>query len=224
MVGTRRTILDLLKLEGPRDSGALARRLGLSVMAIRQHLYELRERRLVAFEIEPRSLGRPAKLWRLTSEADRFFPDGHAELARGLLAAAGRTFGAAGVERLVEARVRDQIAEYRRHVDSRAPLSGRLAALAGLRSTEGYLAQVLPQRDGSYLFVENHCPIAAAAAQCRQLCSGELKVFESALGRCVTIERTEHILAGARRCAYRVREIANRRRRRHRKAAAQRRS
>lgn len=214
MVGTRRAILDLLKLLGPRDSGALARRLGVSVMAVRQHLHMLQQRGLVVFETERRPRGRPAKLWRLTLEADRFFPNGHADLTRGLLAAAGRAFGPGGVERIVEVRVRDQICEYRRRVDSRAPLARRLAALAGLRSAEGYLAQVLPQRDGSYLLVENHCPISAAASECRQLCSGELKVFEAVLGRRVTVERTEHILAGARRCAYRVGEISERRSRR----------
>jgi predicted ArsR family transcriptional regulator len=212
MVGTRRALLDLLKLEGPRDSGALARRLGVSAMAVRQHLYELQERLLVTFEAEPRPMGRPAKLWRLTPEADRFFPNGHADLTRGLLAAAGRAFGPGGLERIVDARVREQISEYRRHVDPRAPLRGRLAALARLRTAEGYLAQVLPQRDGSFLLVENHCPISAAAAQCRQLCSGELQVFEAVLGRRVSVERTEHILGGARRCAYRVRPVSKRRR------------
>ncbi len=82
---TRRTILDRLKQDGPRDAGALAADLGISAMAVRQHLYALQADSLVGFEEESRPLGRPAKIWRLTPAADRFFPDGHAELALGLL-------------------------------------------------------------------------------------------------------------------------------------------
>ena len=38
----------------------------------------------------------------------------------------------------------------------------------------------------------------------QRFCRAELDVFREALGPGAEIERTEHILAGARRCAYRV--------------------
>jgi predicted ArsR family transcriptional regulator len=56
------------------------------------------------------------------------------------------------------------------------------------------------------LLVENHCPICAAAKECQQFCRSELRVFQQALGDDVRVERVDHILAGARRCAYLVRE------------------
>jgi predicted ArsR family transcriptional regulator len=36
------------------------------------------------------------------------------------------------------------------------------------------------------------------------LCRSELAIFRAVLGADVTVERTDHILAGARRCAYRI--------------------
>jgi len=39
------------------------------------------------------------------------------------------------------------------------------------------------------------------------LCRSELALFRAVLGPGVEVERTEHILAGARRCAYRIRMI-----------------
>jgi len=36
------------------------------------------------------------------------------------------------------------------------------------------------------------------------LCGSELQVFQAVLGQRVDIERTEHIVTGARRCAYRI--------------------
>lgn len=201
---SRRAVLDLLKQEGPQDAGRLAEALGVSAMAVRQHLYDLQEQSLVTYEEEARPVGRPAKLWRLTPAADAFFPDGHAELTLSLLAAMGETFGSDGLDRLLAVRSREQIAAYRQRVGQDRPLAERLRRLAAIRSEEGYMAAVEPREDGAYLLVENHCPICAAAAACSGLCASELSVFRAALGDDVTVERTDHILAGARRCAYRV--------------------
>ncbi len=204
---SRRAILDLLKQEGPRDAQSLARNLGISAMAVRQHLYDLEGERLVTFAEEPRPVGRPAKLWRLTPAADRFFPDGHAELVTSLLGAMGEAFGAEGLDRLLEVRRREQTAAYARRVPAGAPLEARLEALAELRTEEGYMAGI-ERRDGNaFLLVENHCPICAAARACSGLCRMELEVFQAVLGDDVQVERTDHILAGARRCAYRVRPV-----------------
>ena len=67
------------------------------------------------------------------------------------------------------------------------------------------MAEVQRQRDGSFLLIENHCPISAAANVCPKLCDAEMEVFRAILGEGVTIERAEHIVAGARRCVYRIR-------------------
>ncbi|HCF25674.1 MAG TPA: MarR family transcriptional regulator, partial [Cyanobacteria bacterium UBA11049] len=56
----------------------------------------------------------------------------------------------------------------------------------------------------SFLLTENHCPICAAATACMGLCSKELEVFQLLLGENALIERSEHIVAGARCCTYQV--------------------
>jgi predicted ArsR family transcriptional regulator len=206
-MATRRAILNLLKTEGPLDSATLAKRLRLSAMAVRQHLYALQNQQLVDFEEQARPFGRPAKIWRLTPAADRFFPDGHASLTVGLIGAMGKAFGADGLSKLVTVRVEEQIADYRKKIPSQVTLQKKLDLLAKLRADEGYMAEVKSQKDGSFLFIENHCPICVAAKACQNLCGGELEVFRSVLGRDVSVERVEHVLAGARRCAYRIHKI-----------------
>jgi predicted ArsR family transcriptional regulator len=214
---TRHSLLERLKWQGARDAGALAEELGVSAMAVRQHLYALASEGLVTFEERSGKVGRPTKLWRLTAAADRFFPDGHAELALSLLAALREALGEAGLDRLLAARTAEQIAAYGRRVKAADPLKTRLEALARIRSEEGYMAAVEPIAPagpeetagggdgGGFLLVENHCPVCAAARACQGLCASELEVFRRVLGPDVTVERTDHILAGARRCAYRVR-------------------
>ena len=201
---TRRGLMERLKQDGAQDAGALAAALGVSAMAVRQHLYALEGEDLVTFEEEARPGGRPAQQLRQTPAADRFFPDGHAELTLNLLAALREAFGEAGMEKLLAARTEEQIAAYRRRVKASDPLKARLEALAKIRTEEGYMAAVRGNDRDGFLLVENHCPVCAAARACQGLCASELEVFRRVLGPRVAVERSDHILAGARRCAYRV--------------------
>ena len=106
------------------------------------------------------------------------------------------------------ARTQQQIASYGAAVDPQASLATRLETLSALRTDEGYMAEVQRLEDGRFILVENHCPICAAATTCTGLCASEQQVFEAVLGPSVKIERTEHILAGERRCAYRITEAS----------------
>lgn len=203
-VRTRRAIVKLLKQEGPTDAETLASHFNITAMAVRQHLYALQKEGLVTYQEEARPMGRPAKLWQLTSAADRFFPDRYAELTLGLINSMKEAFGEEGLERLLEVRTREQIQAYRAIMPHNDSLHQRLEALAQQRTEEGYMAEVVAQADGSFLLSEKHCPICAVATACTGLCRMELEIFQAALGEDVTIYRIEHILAGDRRCVYRV--------------------
>ncbi len=173
----------------------------MTAVAARQHLEPLEAEGLVAYEEQPRGVGRPARTWRLTEKAAGLFPDSHGELAVAMLGSMRQAFGEEGLERLVALRTRAQIRAYRKRVSPRAPLHRRVAALAAIRREEGYMAEWSREGKG-FLLVENHCPICAAARTCQGLCAGELDLFRAVLG--ARVERTEHILAGARRCLYRI--------------------
>lgn len=203
-VRTRRTIVKLLKQEGPSDAEALAAPLAITAMAVRQHLYALQKEGLVTYQEESRPMGRPAKLWELTPAADRFFPDRYAELTLGLINSMKEAFGEEGLNRLLEVRTREQIQAYQAIVPRHASLQQRLDALAEQRTEEGYMAEVMAQADGTFLLAEKHCPICAVATACTGLCQMELEIFQAALGEDVTIERIEHILAADRRCVYQI--------------------
>jgi predicted ArsR family transcriptional regulator len=205
-VATRRAIVQLLKTEGALDSISLGRRLKLTPMAVRQHLYALQQEKLVTAEVRPVPRGRPAKYWSLTPEAARLFPDAYAELSVALLTAVEDTFGQSGMRRLLGTRLTHQQADYASRIPASLPLEKKLQRLAKLRTEEGYMAEVRRERPGAFLLVENHCPICAAATACQGFCASELDLFRSALGPGVQVERTEHIVSGDRRCAYRVTE------------------
>jgi len=201
---TRRAIVKILKMQGPLDSAQLADQLELTAMAVRQHLYALQNEGHVEAEERPVPIGRPAKHWRLTREADQLFPEAYAELNVSLIQALRDTFGEEGLDQVLVSRCAQQRQDYAKRIRASAPLDKRLKELARVRTEEGYMAEVRREKDGSYLLLENHCPICAAANACQGFCSTELDLFRSVLGRGVAVERVEHIVAGDRRCAYRV--------------------
>ena len=174
-------------------------------MAVRQHLYALQADGEAAHVEEARPRGRPVKLWRATGFADAHFADTHSALAGDLIVQVKKAFGEEGLDRLLKLRNADLEKNYRAKTDKARTLKAKLDALARIRSAEGYMAEV--RRDpktGQWLFVENHCPICAAARLCTGLCREELALFHRVLGKNVRVERLSHILAGAGRCAYRV--------------------
>jgi predicted ArsR family transcriptional regulator len=206
---TRRAIAKLLKAEGAMDATRMGERLGLSAMAVRQHLYELQQEKLVSAQERPAALGRPTKYWQLTREADRLFPDAYAELSVALIDALGDAFGEAGLKQVLDSRCARQKAEYSKRIPCSLPLREKVHRLARIRTEEGYMAEVKSQRDGGFLLFENHCPICAAATTCKGFCTTELDLFRAVLGPRIAIERLEHIVSGDRRCAYRINRAEN---------------
>jgi predicted ArsR family transcriptional regulator len=112
-----------------------------------------------------------------------------------------KAFGEDGLDRLLKLRNAELEKTYRAKTDRAHTLKSKLDALARIRSAEGYLAEVRRDSEtGDWLFVENHCPICAAA----RLCTGRPR------GACAVPSRSgqKHLCrtivahpAGAGRCA-----------------------
>jgi len=200
---TRDQLLERLKLHGPAQAEALADGLAVSAQAVRQLLAKLLAAGLVRYEDRSGEPGRPKRFWSLTSDGNARFPDRHAELTVSLIAAIRAEFGEAGLDRLIARRETAAAANYRAALAAPDTLAAKVAALAALRDGEGYMARWHETAPG-FVLVEDHCPICAAASTCQGFCRSELTLFQIALGPDCTVERTEHLLGGARRCAYRI--------------------
>ncbi|ANL71214.1 transcriptional regulator protein [Rhizobium phaseoli] len=196
-------ILILIKTEGPQLAAAIGDALGISGEAARQQLAKMAEEGLVEpVTVAAGGRGRPRQLWHLTAAGNRRFPDGHAELTANLLATLTEQLGAAALDTVISARETETLKRYRRELETAGDLAARVEGLAAIRTREGYMADSWRETDGSFMLVENHCPICAAASACAGFCRSELETFRAVLG--AEVERSEHILAGARRCAYRI--------------------
>jgi len=226
-VATNEKILQLLKTKGQQTSQQLADLLQLTMMGARKHLLNLAEQGLVeASTNQPaaattNSRGRPQQFWRLTKAGHQYFPDRHADVSLQLIEGVRQLFGAAGLEQLIQQREQQQQLHYQQMLSNFGNLAAKVQQLAEIRQQEGYLAEaylvtnnVLDSgflaesqqdnrlADGSWVLVEHHCPICAAATLCQNFCRSELELFRTCVAGWATVERTEHLLSGGSRCAY----------------------
>ncbi|SDR35426.1 metalloregulator ArsR/SmtB family transcription factor [Pseudovibrio sp. Tun.PSC04-5.I4] len=201
---TKDRLLYALKSRGPNTAATLAKHLGVTAVAVRQHLDVLLEASLVEFEDLRGTVGRPRRTWRISETGNSKFPDNHSGVLVDLLGNIKDLYGEEGLQRLIDARADQSRQSYLAVMKPAKSLSEKLKCLAEQRSEEGYMAEVLEDGAESFLFAENHCSICAAAVTCQHFCKAELNLFQEVLGDDVQVERLEHILNGDRRCLYKV--------------------
>ena len=200
---THDKILQLLKTQGALTAKTLANELGLTTMGIRQHLQALEESGDVSYKDEKAVRGRPTRYWSLTQKSNNHFANRHDELTVQLIDSVIAVFGDDGLDKLIENREESSMRAYRLALADRYGVEEKLTMLAKLRSDEGYMATVTHEED-FYWLLENHCPICAAATKCINFCRSELHLFQTLLNDVALVTREEHIIKGARRCAYKV--------------------
>ena len=196
-------ILYLIKSRGPASARELSTLLEMTTMGARQHIARLEQEGLLYSQETKQSRGRPVAKWHLTEKAQQRFPDSHASLTVDLIATTRELFGEEGLDKLIDARNSKQLAHYLAELENLSEPFKRLQRLAEIRSAEGYMAEAKALED-HYLLIENHCPICVAAKQCQGLCNAELENFQRLFQGIANVERTDHIIQGARRCCYRV--------------------
>src|SRR5215469_14288848 len=158
----RIAVLEQVKREGPVTAENLALRLGVTGMAVRQHLDHLEKAGLVEHESNPGRRGRPSKLWRATKHAESHFANSHAALAVDLISQMRKAFGDEGLDRLIALRTAEQERIYVQQIARGKSLRSRLNQLAKVRSEEGYMAEVSNDGPNAWLLLEHHCPICSA--------------------------------------------------------------
>lgn len=209
---TKSRILNGLKGRGPQKAADLAQHLGVTPVAIRQHLDQLHADGLLEFEDVRSGRGRPRRVWSLSEKGHNRFPDNSSGLLLEMIESIRAVYGADGLDQLVEHRKKQTLLQYREAVGGELSLEGKLRVLVDLRNREGYMAAFSREQDGRWLLIENHCSICAAATACQGFCRSELEIFQDILGAGCTITRLEHRIAGARRCVYEIVERAGIRR------------
>lgn len=195
--------LMLLKTRGALTAGEIAKELGITTEGARLQLLKFTEEGLIQSVHESKGVGRPTQYFSLSEQGNKGFPDTHAELTVKLIQQIKETLGEEALQTVISAGERKAKQRYSQQLNQAQTLEEKVRQLTEIRSREGYMAEYTKE-DNAYLLVENHCPICAAAQVCQGFCTAELNTFKFVLGENVKITRVNHIIAGDRRCAYKI--------------------
>lgn len=200
---TRQEILTSIKYSGAMTAEELARELGISQVAVRQHLASLEAEGSVTVTVERRGLGRPSHRYRLTVAGDETFPRHYATIATEMLDALLEWQGAEAVETLLAKRRQQQLAQLEPRLKGK-PLATQLLELARYQTEAGYMAEVVPEETGGFRLITHNCSACAVARRYPNICcEGEIRTFQQVLGN-VEIAREHYILDGDSTCTFRI--------------------
>lgn len=196
-------ILMLIKMRGEIDAASIAEELGITKEGARQQLVKLAEEGLINAACKSAGVGRPYTLYSLSSAGLAKFPDSHADVTVQLLHSVKSLLGDNALDLLISDREKNTYKRYEQRLKGAKNLEDKLKRLTKIRTEEGYMAEWKKENE-IYYFIENHCPICAAATSCQQFCGAELNNFRNLLGKDLIVERTQHILADDNRCVYQI--------------------
>lgn len=198
-------ILMLLKMRGEVTAAQVATELLITKEGARKHLLNLANQGLIESYARSEGIGRPSTYYCLSVLGLSKFPDSHADITVQLLQSIKQLLGENALDLLITDRETKVYQRYKNALSGMETLEKKLDMMATKRTEEGYMAEWKKEAE-SYLFIENHCPICAAATECQGFCRSELHNFQQLIGPSYTINRIEYIIEDGTRCTYRITE------------------
>ena len=143
-------------------------------------------------------------MYAATDAADAYFPKAYGELTNELLGYVADTDREL-LDQLFAKRREARIANAQARLANKRTLGAKVAELTRILDEDGYLASYEKVAPDVYRIVEHNCAIWAVAQKYGQACSSEIEFIRAVLPE-AHVERVQHMIAGARRCAYEVRQ------------------
>ncbi len=206
----RRAVLYAVRRRGEATAEQVAEQLEMTVSGARQHLTALAHDGLVETTKLPRESasstsrrGRMALVYSVTPAADGLFPKAYGELTNELLGYVADT-DREMLDELFARRREHRIANARTRLARKRGLGAKVAELSRILDEDGYLATSEKVSNGVYRIIEHNCAIWAVAQRYGQACTSELEFIRAVLDG-ADVERVQHMVAGAKHCAYEVR-------------------
>ena len=196
-----RSLLDLIRRDGPLSVAQLAARQGVTPTAIRNRLSRLVGSGMVERRTEQGGRGRPRHTYQASVEAHKRLGQNYADLAVVLWDEMMRTVEDSKLRRYLFGRITDRLAEIYRSQLSGEDLTGRLVQLGTLLHDRGIEAEVALGEEGVNPVLKQHsCPYYELAEVDRAICAMERKMFEKVLGRGLRLSQCR--LDGGRSCHF----------------------
>lgn len=185
-----RTVLEELKRSGGMPVSELARRTGVSYMAVKVHCDELVAAGYVVRTRLPRTgVGRPEIFYSLATEADALFPEAGVAFTLDLLDEVKRMYGESAADKLLFQYFQRRREQWAKILGKIPSLEERAMKLAKLRQKDGCAGHCEIHPPQPVRMVEFHNPLQRVFERYPRAAAMELRMIEDLLGARTT--RTE---------------------------------
>jgi predicted ArsR family transcriptional regulator len=197
---TRQDILDYLRRHSQATVKELGEHLKLTSTGIRLHLTVLERDGLVDAREERGHVGRPALVYRLTSNGDALFPKKYDALANALIEESRRQLGADTVQQLMKSVAARFADPYMPRLEGR-PTAERVVETVKVLQERGCLSDC--SGEGEDFVIKQHtCPFPNVAASNSAVCALDVEFIRRLVGSDARL--TASLLRGDPSCTFRV--------------------
>ena len=202
-----RSLLDLIRRQGPLTVAEMAGHLGVTPTAVRNRLTRLTGSGMVERRVEHGGRGRPNHVYLASVEAHKRLGQNYADLAVVLWDEMKRTVEDRKIRRMLFGRITDRLAELYRSQLTGDEWEGRLVQLGTILHDRGIETEVT-RGDGTMMPVlkQHSCPYYELAEIDRAVCVMERKMLEKAVGRGLRLSQCR--LDGHRSCDFEAKPLA----------------
>lgn len=178
----------------------LCERINLSYMGVKQHCVSLERDGYLDTWRRPKGMGRPEKAYRLTPQAQEFFPSEHTNFTGEILRSLEEVYGPAAPEKILYQIYQNQAAKLQSKITGHS-LEERARSLSALRDQEGYMSEYYFNPDlQRHQIIEYNSPLIVIADRFKILIQLETTLIENVLG--TRVQREQERVSGLYKCQF----------------------
>lgn len=178
----------------------LCERINLSYMGVKQHCVSLEKDGYLDTWRRPKGMGRPEKAYRLTTQAQEFFPSEHTNFTGEILRSLEQVYGPAAPEKILYQIYQNQTVKLQSCISGNT-LEERIRCFTHLRDQEGYMSEYYFNPDiQRHQIIEYNSPLLTIAEQFKILIQLENAMIEKVLG--VRVQREQERVSGLYKCLF----------------------
>jgi predicted ArsR family transcriptional regulator len=178
----------------------LCERINLSYMGVKQHCVSLERDGYLDTWRRPKGMGRPEKAYRLTPQAQEFFPSEHTNFTGEILRSLEEVYGPAAPEKILYQIFQNQTVKLQAKVTGNS-LEERIRSLVALRDQDGYMSEYYFNPDiQRHQIIEYNSPLLPIADRFKILLQLENSLIENILG--TRVHREQERVSGLYKCQF----------------------
>jgi len=196
---TRQKIILLLKKAEHMTVAELSREMGITPMAVRQHLMALERKGIIHYVTKKYGIGRPMFLYKLTEKAMDIFPNSYKDFLMDVLRALDDMDGRTKIDKIFRVNKQSVLDKKQRLLFGISDFGEKVARFRELLEEDGFLVELEEKKD-DFKLKKYNCLLPDVAAQFPEACRYELELYRNLLNK--NVSRSQSIREGSPSCLY----------------------